>query len=90
MFKMVQPLVLGMNKKSSSIHSVTLIGGESHKVAIQLVGGGGGILKIVLIKGYVLSPHRYPTIESPAPMCVLLVNRFRRVLKFIYSTKTMR
>ena len=40
MFKMVQPLVLGMNEKGSSIHSVTLIGGGSHKEAIQLVGGG--------------------------------------------------
>ena len=40
MFKMVPPLVLGMNEKGSSIHSVALIGGGSHKEAIQLVGGG--------------------------------------------------
>ena len=86
MFKMVQPLVLGMNGKGLSIHSVTLIGGESHKEAIQLVGGGGSILKIVLIKGYVLSPHPYPAIESSAHMCVLIVNRLRRVLIFIYKS----
>ena len=75
-----------MKENGSSIHSVILIGGGSHKEAKSILGEEEVFWKLSSLKGMSFN-HTYTLLSKALLTCVfLLVNRLRRVLTFVYKT----